>query len=263
MLVIGELVLYFKEGTLSSSPTKNKFIFMIDRFTGDNNTVGLKNISRPEQEIWYTSIKNVISTLDYEAKYTKLKDVISPLVYTTYTTLLDVIERNEKKTYKQIIAQQKIDKSLYYHTSVYDKEEPNTVSFTVNGYKPKDTIEEYKSKEISVKEGKVKEVMDNNVGAAKVAASITAGKALNRLVAEKVAPQLPLMVQGYAKTPVGTVVLANIADFAIKQFMPGNVKANLASKAMMEAAMVELMGSFDFETLVNEIVNSVELPVED
>ena len=119
---------------------------------------------------------------------------------------------------------------------------------------------EKQSKEISVKD-KVKQTVDSNVSAAKVAASITAGNALNKLVLDKVVPQLPIMAQGYARTPLGQVVVANAFDFGVKQFMPMNEKANLASKAMMEAAMVDLLQQFDFEKLVNELVSSVDLPV--
>ena len=117
------------------------------------------------------------------------------------------------------------------------------------------------SKDMSRNDNMIKRTTDSNVDAAKVAATITAGKTLNSLVAQKITPQLPLLVRGYADTPVGRVVLANIADFAVKQFMANNVKANMATTAMMQAAMFELADSFDLEGIVNELVDSVALDV--
>ena len=99
--------------------------------------------------------------------------------------------------------------------------------------------------------------------AAKVAATITAGKTLNALVAKKVVPQMPMMTRGYADTALGRVGIANIADCAVKQFLACNTKANLATNAMMQAAMLELMDTFDLEAIVNDVLANVKLDIED
>jgi hypothetical protein len=105
----------------------------------------------------------------------------------------------------------------------------------------------------------VKRTTDANMNAAKVAATITAGKTLNAIVAQKVTPKLPFGVKGYADTVFGRVVIANIADFVVKQFMGNNYKANMATEAMMQAAMLELADSFDLEGIVADLVDSVNL----
>ena len=112
-------------------------------------------------------------------------------------------------------------------------------------------------------ENVVKRTTDANVSAAKVAATITAGKTLNNLATQKFVPLLPLMVKGYADTVFGRVAMANIADFAVKQFMPNNPKAQMATQAMMQAAMLELADSFDLEGIVTELVDSVALDLEE
>jgi hypothetical protein len=107
----------------------------------------------------------------------------------------------------------------------------------------------------------VKRTVDSNVDAAKVAAKITAGKTLNGLVATQLRDRkiLPVMVRGYADTAFGAVVIANIADFAVKQFAANNRKAVIATDAMMQAAMVELMEEFDFEGMINDLLSNVNL----
>lgn len=241
MIIKGELVLYFKDGIVNTNGSVNKYLFMVDNVK--NNKVTLDNITQYNSKPFETSVKDVISVLDYEDKYGEIKDIVSDVTYTRYKNLKEDIRTKQGRTYRQIIAERTIDMNL---SKEYTKEE-------LKGYKKK-------SKEISMKD-KVKQTVDSNVSAAKVAASITAGKALNKVVADKVTPQLPMMVQGYANTALGRVVLANAFDFGVKQFMPTNEKANLATKAMMEAAMVEMLEQFDFEKMVNEVVNSVELPV--
>ena len=121
----------------------------------------------------------------------------------------------------------------------------------------------YEGKKMSYKETNiVKRTTDANVSAGKVAATIATGKTINALVASKVVPQLPLMVKVYADTAIGTLVIANIVDFVVKQYMADNRKANFASDAMMQAAMVELLAEFDFEVMIEDILSNVTLPEE-
>lgn len=102
---------------------------------------------------------------------------------------------------------------------------------------------------------------ETNVNAAKVAATISAGNTLNSLVAKKVIPLVPEAAGAYLDTAIGAIVIANITDFAVKQFLPKNEKANMATDAMMQAAMLELVNSFNLEAIVSELVDSVSLEV--
>jgi len=108
----------------------------------------------------------------------------------------------------------------------------------------------------------VKRTVNANTDAAKVAAAITAGRTINNVVTAKVVPKLPMLVKGYADTPLGRVVMANVIDFAVKQYMPTNRKANYASDAAMQAAMVDFLADFDIEGMLEDVLNSVTMPEE-
>ena len=101
--------------------------------------------------------------------------------------------------------------------------------------------------------------MARNQEAAKLAASITAGNILNDKVVAIIAPKLPPFAVGYANTDMGKAVIANVVASAITHFMPGNEKANLASTAMVNSAMLTFVGSFNIEEMVTELIDGVNL----
>jgi len=105
-------------------------------------------------------------------------------------------------------------------------------------------------------------IMQNNTKAAKAAAQLAAGNVLNKTIAAKVKPQLPMFVKGYADHPLANVVIANIAAFAVQNFAADNAKAVWASNSMMIAAMAEFMQSFNLEKIVDEVLSSVTIPDE-
>ena len=98
-----------------------------------------------------------------------------------------------------------------------------------------------------------------NQEAAKMAASITAGNILNDKVVGIISPRLPPFAVGYANTEMGKAVIANVVASAITHFMPANEKANLASKAMVDSAMLSFVGSFNIEEMVTELMDGVNL----
>lgn len=100
-----------------------------------------------------------------------------------------------------------------------------------------------------------------NTAAAKMAASITIGNLLNTRVQKVVTPKLPMMVRGYADTPLGKAAMANLVSAAIVQFMPTNEKAMLAANAMVQSAMLEFTASFNIEAMVNEMIDGLDLSV--
>jgi hypothetical protein len=112
-----------------------------------------------------------------------------------------------------------------------------------------------------MKDTKLNKVMNDNTEVAKVAAKITAGKAINIAVLDKVKPKLPLMLQGYANTPVGQVAIANLVNFATQTYAPGNEKAAWVADAMMVAAMTEFVGQFNFEGMMADILDTVDVTI--
>lgn len=99
-----------------------------------------------------------------------------------------------------------------------------------------------------------------NKEAAKESASIVAGRILNKRVAKIVAPKLPLMVRSYAQTQLGEAVLANVVAGVLIHVMPENAKVQLASNAMIQAASLELLSSFNIEEMIDELLDGVKLP---
>ena len=98
-----------------------------------------------------------------------------------------------------------------------------------------------------------------NVDAAKTGARIVAGTIINKRVAALIKPQLPMMVKGYADTALGEAVIANAVAAAIVHVAPGNEKAVLASQAMVEAAMVQFMASFNLEDKIDDLLKGVDI----
>lgn len=103
---------------------------------------------------------------------------------------------------------------------------------------------------------KVKDLIEDNADAAKVAAKIVAGDTLNSALMEKVVPQLPLLVRGYASTPLGKIVLANLVNFGVDNFMQDNPKAAWVADAMMVAAMTDALSSFNLEKILKEVIDT-------
>jgi len=93
-----------------------------------------------------------------------------------------------------------------------------------------------------------------------LAGELTAGNLLNDRLAKLVTPKLPFMARAYADTPLGKAVLANTVAAALIHFLPENDKAQIASGMMVQAAMVEFVGEFDIEGMVNEFLDGITLP---
>ena len=102
---------------------------------------------------------------------------------------------------------------------------------------------------------KINNVIDSNVKSAKTGATVAMGKALNRVVKERLAPQLPFMVRGYADHVLADVVIANVAQFVVDNFV-SNPKAKVAANAMMDAAMIDFMASFNLDQIVSDVLDS-------
>ena len=227
---INEIVLYVKNKDTSALGKTKKDVWIVRSiYYSYNNVYTLKSISNSHKATFEAYDKDIMSVAELIKKGFSMKHLINDAAYKTIMGRSMIQNKND-----YLEAEADMKDKIFKRNNV---------------------------KEINMS-NKVKQQIDANVSAGKVAASITAGKTLNNILIDKIKPQLPLMLKGYADTPLGTVVVANIADVAVKQFMPYNKKANLATKAMMEAAMVDMLASFDLEKMVNEVINSVELPAE-
>ena len=98
-----------------------------------------------------------------------------------------------------------------------------------------------------------------NQEAMQIAGALTVGNILNDRAVKIIAPKLPMFAKGYADSELGKAVIANAIAGAVTHMMPGNAKANMAAEAMVQAAMVSFVGSFNVEEMVNEFLDGVNL----
>lgn len=98
-----------------------------------------------------------------------------------------------------------------------------------------------------------------NKSAAITTAKITVGKAAMKQVTKLVSPKLPMMVRGYADTPVGRLLIANIFSFAVANYMANNKKAAIVADAMLEGAMMETMSSLNLEEMLEDLLDKVNI----
>lgn len=103
-------------------------------------------------------------------------------------------------------------------------------------------------------------IVASNKSSAKTATGIIAGNVINQRLAKIVVPKLPMMARGYLDSPMGHAVLANVAAGALIHFFPGNKRAQQASAAMIESAMVTFASSFEIEDMIDEILEGVTFP---
>lgn len=102
-----------------------------------------------------------------------------------------------------------------------------------------------------------------NTSAVKLSAKITIGNTLNDRIAAMIVPKLPTMVGMIAKSnpAITKAILANAVSAAIMNLAPTNEKALLAADAMINAAMLEFVGSFNIEAMINDALNGLDLSV--
>jgi hypothetical protein len=98
--------------------------------------------------------------------------------------------------------------------------------------------------------------VDNNVTMAQNAAVLEAGRIVNNQLVKAVSAKAPLMMKGYVDTPVGRVVLANVAITAAQKFRPADARLARLTQAMGVMAYQELVQTFDIEKMINDLLES-------
>ena len=242
------------EGMTTFSGTKEVHDIELSKFGDKNKTWTVSDDKRQFTNIQYfikthgfSKFKEIAVEKDYklymQARGNDLKEELSSICIETVTPYDLSTDYYSKPTVD--IDYDNSKKDIYENTSIiykYDNDETNK--------------EETKMSE------KMKEVIEVNADAAKMAAKIVAGNTLNTAVMEKVMPQLPMLVRGYAGTPLGNVVIANLVSFGVSNFMEGNDKAEWVADAMMVAAMTKALGSFNLEKILKDVIATagVDIP---
>lgn len=102
-------------------------------------------------------------------------------------------------------------------------------------------------------------LLDTNKSAAAQAGFLEAGRIANNQLVRVSSKALPLMVRGYADTPIGKLVLANIAQLAAGHLRAGDPTLARLTNAMTVAAYQELIQTFDIEGWLNQALESPEM----
>lgn len=101
---------------------------------------------------------------------------------------------------------------------------------------------------------KIQEVTKRNTQLATSAAVLEAGRIANKQASKLIAGQLPLMARGYADTPVGRLVIANLAGIALDHFRPDDQKLRALTNAMTVQAYQELIQTLDVDGFIEKLL---------
>ena len=102
-------------------------------------------------------------------------------------------------------------------------------------------------------------LVEGNKDAFKANASRRTGSMFNQRAIALVKPKLPVMVRGYADTELGEFVIANMIAAAIIKFGYTNEKLLMLADAGVTAANDKLLGSFNLEAMVNDLVDGIDV----
>lgn len=135
-----------------------------------------------------------------------------------------------------------------------DEDDPFAVDFS-----PASSSNLSTTKELSI----MKTTIDNTIAAnktiAKKAAYLEAGRIANNQLAKAFSKTAPLAVRGYIDTPIGKLVVANIARVAILELRGDNNQLNLLAIAMMEAAYLDAFKQINVEGFIDSLLETKEL----
>lgn len=91
------------------------------------------------------------------------------------------------------------------------------------------------------------------------ASYLTAGKIVNNKLGDLAGKALPMFLRGYAKEPLGAVVIANLLTVAVKQLRPNDERLGRLANAAMTAAYSDFIASFDIEGMIDSLLKSPEI----
>lgn len=106
---------------------------------------------------------------------------------------------------------------------------------------------------------KIANIVAANKSAIVNAAKLEAGKIALTQITKVAAKKAPFMIKGYIDTPIGRVVIANLLSVAVDQYAPTNQKAKAVAGAAMEAAMLEMVQSFNIAEMIDEMVKGIDI----
>ena len=106
------------------------------------------------------------------------------------------------------------------------------------------------------KMSKINTLIEINKTSASSAAFMEAGYIANKQLGKVLGKQLPMMVRGYADTPLGHLVLANLALLAIEHFRPDQRQLRRLAQAMQVQAYQELLKELDIDGMIDDLLEN-------
>lgn len=102
-------------------------------------------------------------------------------------------------------------------------------------------------------------IVNKNVSLAGSAAMLEAGSLANKAITKLVSKKAPVMVRGYVDTPLGRLVTANLAQLALQQFRPGDVRLQKLTDAMILTAYQELISTIDLDSMLDQLLDDKQV----
>lgn len=99
----------------------------------------------------------------------------------------------------------------------------------------------------------------SNLSAVKTAGYLEAGRLANKQVTKVLAKRLPIMVRGYADTPFGRLVVANMATVAAAHFRGEDETLGKLTEAMQVQAYQEMLQCLEIETFLDELMENASM----
>ena len=103
---------------------------------------------------------------------------------------------------------------------------------------------------------KVQQVIANNMQLGTSAAFLEAGRIANNQISSVAASKLPMLMRGYAATPLGRLIIANIAALAAEHFRADDKRLKQLTNAMTVSAYQELLQTLDIEQFIEDLVSN-------
>ena len=100
--------------------------------------------------------------------------------------------------------------------------------------------------------------IEQNKEAAFIAAKMEAGRVLNKQIIKQLTPHLPFFVQGYAKSPLAPVIVANIV--AMIGNHTNNEKVRKVGELMLLGAADATVQSFNLDKIIDDALAGIKLP---
>lgn len=102
-------------------------------------------------------------------------------------------------------------------------------------------------------------IVKTNLSLATSAATLEAGRIAISLVAKKSKTKMPILVGAYLDTPIGKLVLANLAQMAQQHFRPEDSRLETLTNAMIVSSYQEFIQSFDIEGFLDELLSDSKI----